>query len=115
VEKGGSVMTPKQRQLVQSLLIIGGILTSVIILIYMFFSISDVQWNKILLERFAVVVGLPMAALLAVFIVLVFKFSEGPIEFEGIGFKFKGASGQVILWVMCFVAIAVSIKLLWNP
>jgi hypothetical protein len=39
--------------------------------------------------------------------------TSGPIEFEGLGFKFKGASGPVVLWVFCFLAIAGAIKLVW--
>ena len=63
--------------------------------------------------HFAATVGLPMAALLAAFIVVALRHREGPIKFEVLGMKFEGASGQVILWVICFLSIAVAIKLLW--
>jgi len=39
--------------------------------------------------------------------------TDGPIEFNGLGFEFKGASGQVAMWVVCFLAIAGAIKFLW--
>ena len=64
-------------------------------------------------EHFAAVVGLPMAALLSAFIVVGLRHSEGPIKFETLGMKFEGASGQVILWIICFLSIALAIKLLW--
>lgn len=64
-------------------------------------------------EHFAATIGLPMAALLSAFIVVALRHSEGPIKFEGLGMKFEGASGQVILWVICFLSIAVAIRLLW--
>ena len=64
-------------------------------------------------EHFAATIGLPMAALLSAFIVVALRHSEGPIKFEGLGMKFEGASGQVVLWVVCFLAIAVAIRLLW--
>jgi hypothetical protein len=35
------------------------------------------------------------------------------IEFEAAGFKFRGASGPVVLWIFCYLAIVTSIKLLW--
>ena len=38
-------------------------------------------------------------------IVLTLSFATGDIEFEAPGFKFKGASGPIVLWVLCFVAI----------
>jgi len=65
------------------------------------------------LEHFAATVGLPSAALVSLCIVLFLESASGPIEFEGLGFKFKGASGPIVLWVFCFLAIAGAIKLLW--
>jgi hypothetical protein len=41
------------------------------------------------------------------------KVTSGPIEFEAIGFKFRGASGPIVLWVFCFLSIAVAFHLLW--
>lgn len=64
-------------------------------------------------EHFAAIVALPMAALLSAFIVVSLRFSEGPVKFEALGMKFEGASGQVILWVICFISISLAIKLLW--
>lgn len=69
--------------------------------------------REVVREHFAAVVGLPMAALLSAFIVVGLRHSEGPIKFEALGMKFEGASGQVILWVICFLSIAAAIKLLW--
>jgi hypothetical protein len=45
--------------------------------------------------------------------VLFLEAKSGRIEFEGFGFKFRGASGEIILWVICFFAIVTAIKLLW--
>lgn len=64
--------------------------------------------------HFAATIGLPMAALLSAFIVVALRHSKGPIKFEGLGFKFEGSSGQVILWVICFLSITVAIRLLWT-
>lgn len=69
---------------------------------------------EIVRGHFAATVGLPMAALLAAFIVVGLRHTDGPMKFEGLGFKFEGASGQVILWVFCFLAIAGAIRLLWG-
>lgn len=69
---------------------------------------------QIATQHFAAVVGLPLAALLAAFIVVALQQTSGPMKFEGLGFKFDGSSGQVILWLFCFLSIAVAIRLLWG-
>ena len=70
-------------------------------------------YSDIAREHFAATVGLPMAAVAALFIVLVLRVTSGPLEFEGIGFKFRGASGPIVLWLMCFLGITAAIKWLW--
>jgi hypothetical protein len=69
---------------------------------------------RIVEKQFAAVIGLPLAAGLAALVVVVLRHTEGPIKFKGLGFEFEGASGQVILWVICFLAIAGAIRLLWT-
>ena len=64
-------------------------------------------------RNFIVIIGLPLAALASLFIVLVLRQTQGPLEFEGLGFKFRGASGPVILWVLCYLAFVLSFKTLW--
>jgi hypothetical protein len=68
---------------------------------------------QVALDHFAATVGLPSAALAALCIVVFLESSTGPIEFEGMGFKFKGASGPIVLWAFCFLTMAGTIKLLW--
>ena len=69
---------------------------------------------EIVKNHFAATIGLPMAALLAAFIVVGLRHSDGPIKFEGLGFKFEGSSGQVVLWVFCFLSITAAIRLVWG-
>ena len=71
------------------------------------------NFDAIIREHFAAVVGLPLGAIAAFCIVYVFEYSTGTIELEGMGFKFKGASGPIILWLFCFLAIVMGIKFLW--
>lgn len=51
-------------------------------------------WEAILRDHFQAIVGLPGAAFV---LVVVLRQTDGPIEFDGLGFKFKGA-GQVVMW-----------------
>lgn len=65
-------------------------------------------------EHFAATIGLPFGAVASLFIVTLLRISSGQkLEFEAFGFKFRGASGPVVLWLACFLGIAVAIKLLW--
>ena len=65
-------------------------------------------------EHLISVLGVPVAAVGSLFIVLVCEVrSRGPMKIQVLGFKFEGASSQVILWVICFLAFTLAIKLLW--
>jgi len=64
-------------------------------------------------EHFAAVVGLPVSAIFSAFIVVALEQSSGPVKFEGLGFKFEGSAGQVVLWVLCFLALVIGIRVLW--
>jgi hypothetical protein len=73
------------------------------------------SWLAILLdEHYAAMAGTPLAAVTAFCIVSVLKVTNGPIEFEGFGFKFRGASGPIVLWLLCFGAIACAFYFLWS-
>ncbi len=69
---------------------------------------------QIIEKHFAATIGLPMAALAAAFLVIGLSHSGGPVRFEGLGFRFEGTSGEIILWIACFLAITAAIKLLWS-
>ena len=71
--------------------------------------------DEIVKTHFAAIVGLPTAAVFSAFLVVALQQASGPVKFEGLGFKFEGTSGQVVLWIFCFLAVATAIKLLWNP
>ncbi len=69
--------------------------------------------TKIAQMHYAALVGTPMSAVTAFCIVSLLEVTNGPIEFEAFGLKFKGASGPIILWALCFSAIVCAFNLLW--
>ena len=71
------------------------------------------NFDRILEEHFLATVGLPLSAMAAASVVAIFEFQSGSVRFEGLGFKFSGASGQIILWIFCFLSIVGALKLLW--
>jgi magnesium-transporting ATPase (P-type) len=99
------------------LVIIGASLFSANFLIFMgYFLWQDTENNWIIAtfkDHFAATIGLFLAAIAALCLVFLLKYTTGPIEFEGLGFKFKGASGPIIMWVICFLAISVAIEINW--
>ena len=61
----------------------------------------------------AATIGIGMSAISAFCLVTVLEYARGPIEFEFWKFKFRGASGPVVLWIMCFLAMILGVYLLW--
>lgn len=57
--------------------------------------------------------GIPSAAFGAFVIVVLFRQAETPIRIKAMGFELKGAAGPVVLWFLCFLAIAGALKLVW--
>jgi hypothetical protein len=68
---------------------------------------------RIMLKQFPAVVGLPCASLVSLCLVMFLEHVSGPMEFEALGFRFKGSSGPVVLWVFSFLAMVGAIKLVW--
>lgn len=68
-------------------------------------SILNVSWmahqewflKDVLREHLLVIVGVAEAAGASIAIVVFLRQTDGPIEFEGLGFKLKGAAGQVTM------------------
>jgi hypothetical protein len=85
-----------------------------IFLYYLGSDIANAQpWMMDVFRKHAAAIfGLPTGALASLGIVLLLEVKSGRIEFEVLGFKFRGASGEIILWVICFMAIITAIKLL---
>jgi hypothetical protein len=72
-----------------------------------------VQRGEMLCKHFVAIVGIPVAAATAFAIVVFLRQTEGRLDFQGLGFKFNSASGQVAMWVVCFLALVGAIRLLW--
>ena len=74
----------------------------------------EIWFLALVKEHYAAVCGTPCAAACAFSIVTLLKVTSGPIEFEALGFKFHGASGPIVLWILCFGAMAVALYFLWG-
>jgi hypothetical protein len=65
-------------------------------------------------DDLATIVGIPFSFVAAFVVVALFKQAEAPMDFQGFGLKMKGAAGEIILWLLCFVAISGAIAVLWK-
>lgn len=70
--------------------------------------------EKVLQGHFPALTGIPLSAISATIVIACFRTALGEIEFKAFGFEFKGASGPATLWVVCFLALVVGIRLLWG-
>jgi len=92
-------------------------------LFFLFFLIRHIThpgpaegWlTQIINTHYAATIGVPLSAISAFCVVaLLHVISKGDIEFSVLGFTFKGASGPVILWIMCFLAMILGLEILWD-
>ena len=94
-----------------SLVVLASIVIALIAFVIMRWN--DPEIRKIAADHLRATVGLPIAGVFALLIIAVFRTTSGQIEFSGLGFTFKGASGPIVMWVLCFLAIAGSLRMLW--
>ncbi|NCF29918.1 MAG: hypothetical protein GWP69_21275 [Gammaproteobacteria bacterium] len=75
---------------------------------------QDVIYSTIIVEHYPATFGLPLAAVGALVLVFILEYASGPIEFQGLGFSFKGASGPLVLWVFVYLVMVSTIVLVWD-
>jgi len=77
---------------------------------------SESSWLLRVLEtHFAATVAVPLSAISAACIVILLGVATGgDLSFDAGLFTFKGASGPVTLWLACFTAMIVAVRLLWS-
>ena len=78
-------------------------------------SFRENSWLVDLIQKhFAALICVPMAALMAMCVVILLRYSSGPIVFKVPGFDSNGPASELAFWVVCFLAIITAIKLLWK-
>lgn len=58
-------------------------------------------------------IGIPWAGGAAAVVVMLFRFLPGELTFKALGLELKGAAAPAVLWVVCFVALVLALKVLW--
>lgn len=75
---------------------------------------SEGPFAKLITANAAAMLGVPWAGGAASIVVLMFRATNGKMEFKVLGFEFSGASGPIALWAMCFLAEVVAVSVLWG-
>lgn len=73
----------------------------------------DPSYEDLVLHNYLIFFGMPYAAFLSYYLVLVLESGRGPIEVDFVGMKFRGAAGPLIFWLLIFLAIQLGFKLFW--
>ena len=79
-------------------------------------SVQPNSWvRQILEDHFAALLGVPMAAVMAMCVVVLLRFTAGPIQISGPKdyLAFYGPASEVVFWIFCFLSIVFAIYLLW--
>jgi hypothetical protein len=95
------------------ILILCGCLGGITLLVAVLVTDFSALRQKLLIEHFVAIFGLPSATAAAFVVVTLFRQGEEPIRIKALGFEVQGAAGPIVLWVLCFLAICGGIKLLW--
>ena len=74
----------------------------------------DPVLSKLVVSNFAAIIGLPFAFIASFIVIALFRQGETPLEFDGFGLKLKGAAGEIVLWILCFLAMSGAIAVLWR-
>lgn len=72
----------------------------------------DIVATNFVLLNWKAILGVPFSCMGAFVVVTMFKQGAEPLEFEGLGFKFRGSAGEVVLWALCFLVLISAIHLL---
>ena len=94
-------------------------LTVAFVLLFAGAALLEIFWlgtqdlRLLILENFLVVVGLPLAALFAFIIVILFVVDvQGAVSFKMFGLEFSGPGGPILLWAIAFLSIVGAFKIL---
>ena len=106
---------PLLQRLVPWVVLIALICVALAYVFFIFVGGINEEFLALYKANFLGIIGLPLCALAALFVVFVLEQTQGPIEFKGLSFEFKGAAGPILLWIACFLALALTLHKVWNP
>ena len=87
------------------------LLLSPLWIVFLLFQSGDLV--AIARDHAPAIIGIPWAGGAAFIVVLVLRTSFGAVEFKVLSVEFRGASGPIVMWVLCFLVEIIAIKALY--
>lgn len=103
----------KLRQILKIIMVSIAILFFVFVFVQQWFFGLHPDLFQQIIDHYAVFLTLPCAGFAALLLVVIFDQAYGQIKFSIWGMNFEGASGPIILWIMCYLSIILSVRALW--
>lgn len=69
--------------------------------------------SKLLDQHGPAAIGIPVAAVAALFFISLTRALDGPMSFDLFGLKSQGAAATCIIWAILFVVISLTLRALW--
>lgn len=81
--------------------------------LYQLFT-SNADWLVDIMDtHFAAVIMPPLMMIGGIVVVTALKMSEGQMKFSLLGFKFEGSAAPIIMWVLVYLVLTLSVRILW--
>lgn len=87
--------------------------TFLIPFMFLYLHETDLKIAQVISEHFTVFVALPWAGGATSVIVMMYQFHPGEFVFKFFGFELRGGAAPALLWVICFLAGVLAVKVLW--
>lgn len=94
-------------------MVIIGILFFVFLFIQQWYLGLNPRLFDQIVDHYAVFLTIPCAGFAALILVVILDQTYGAIKLSIFELKFEGASGQIIFWILIYLSIVSSIKMLW--
>lgn len=104
----------QHRQIIVTILMISFLALTIISIGRIAYLTLFIMPISYLQDKFKVIIGLPVGAAISLGIVTLLRQTEGKIVFKAFDVALEGASGPILLWVICYISIAFTIWLLWS-
>lgn len=113
-ERAKAPFVDKWRRRINSGIAVVSLLVMCLLFVAIWAYRADPTFSQFTADHFSAIIGIPFSFLFAFVVVALFRQGESMLDFDAFGMKMRGATGEIILWLLCFVAISGSISLLWK-
>lgn len=103
-----------RRKLAGVILWLIGLVSPLVYVAQLLVTGASQSYSAFVFRNYLIFFGMPYAAIFAYFLVSTLEKTRGPIEVELATFKFKGAGGPLLFWILVFLTIISGFQMLWR-